>query len=107
MKSLVAVSLGCPCGLGPEVSIAAAAAERRARLLLVGDLGALQAAAEGRGVDASRLVRVPDPIEASRLGPGTIAVWQPTPDLRARDRKPGKPTAASGRGAARMGRCGL
>jgi len=90
------VSMGCPCGIGPEVSVVAAQAERAARVLLVGDLGAALQAAMGRGVDPSRIVAVSEPTDAWRIPQGRIAVWQPTPDLAPRDRKPGAPTPASG-----------
>jgi 4-hydroxythreonine-4-phosphate dehydrogenase len=95
----VAVSIGCPCGVGPEVSIVAAAAERAARVLLVGDMGALRAAARGRGIDVARLVRVTEPMEAWRLGRRFVAVLQPTPDLAARDRRPGAPPTRAAGGA--------
>ena len=35
-------------------------------------------------------------VEAWSLPRGKLAVWQPTGDLRSRDRKPGSPTVASG-----------
>lgn len=90
----LAVSIGCPCGIGPEVSVAAAAAERDARLVLVGDERVLRRAATNVGIDAKRLVRVDDP--TMRVPARAIAVWQPTRDLATRDAKPGKPTRASG-----------
>ena len=96
MTARIALSVGCPCGVGPEVSVVAAAAGRRARVLLVGDFGAIDRAAQGRGVDRSRIVRVGSAADAWQLGRGHIAVWQPTRDLRARDRKPGAPTESSG-----------
>ena len=92
----IAVSIGCPCGVGPEVSVVAAAAERASRVLLVGDAGAIRAAARGRGIAAKRIVRVPEPAAAWALSRGTFGVWQPGRDLAARDRKPGAPTRASG-----------
>jgi 4-hydroxythreonine-4-phosphate dehydrogenase len=92
----VAVSIGCPCGVGPEVSVVAAAAESRARVLLVGDEGAIRAAARGRRVAASRLVRVAEPSQGWALPEGQVAVWQPTKTLAARDRAAGAPTPASG-----------
>jgi 4-hydroxythreonine-4-phosphate dehydrogenase len=98
MTARLAVSVGCPCGIGPEVSVAAAAAEKRTRVLLVGDRGAIDVAAEGRGVARDRLVSVTEPADAWELPRGKIGVWQP-PSLRAlaaRDRVFGKPTAASG-----------
>jgi 4-hydroxythreonine-4-phosphate dehydrogenase len=91
----VAVSIGCPSGIGPEVSVVAAA-EGRAHVLLVGDEGALRSAALGRGLARQRLVRVADPGGGWALPEGHMAVWQPTRDLPARDRTAGKPTSASG-----------
>lgn len=95
MKRLV-VSVGCPSGVGPEVSVIAAAASRYERVLLVGDLGAIRAAAKARSLDASLVVRVESPAEAWTVARGVIPVWQPGPNLAARDRKPGSPTPASG-----------
>lgn len=92
----IAVSIGCPCGIGPEVSVLAAAEERAARVLLVGDAGAVLAAARGRKIASKRIVRVSEPGDAWGLPRGSIAVWQPGPDLAIRDRKPGAPTRASG-----------
>ncbi len=96
MRARIALSIGCPCGVGPEVSVAAAAAERGACVLLVGDVGAIVHAANGRGLEAGRVVRVPEPGAAWTLPRGRIAVWQPTHDLTRRDRRPGAPTRASG-----------
>lgn len=96
MTARIALSVGCPAGVGPEVSVAAAAGERSAHVLLVGDAGAIEQAAKGRGLDAARIVRVVEPSAAWALPRGRIAVWQPTRDLPQRDRKPGAPTRASG-----------
>jgi 4-hydroxythreonine-4-phosphate dehydrogenase len=90
------VSLGCPSGIGPEVSLVAALEPRRSRVLLVGDYGAVVAAALGRRVDPSRIVRVRDPEAAWRLPKSAIPVWQPTADLTPTDRRPGAPTRLSG-----------
>jgi 4-hydroxythreonine-4-phosphate dehydrogenase len=92
----IAVSIGCPCGIGPEVSVVAAAQERAARVLLVGDAGVVRAAARGRGIAEGRIERVSDPGQAWGLGRNAIALWQPGRDLAARDRKPGAPTRTSG-----------
>jgi 4-hydroxythreonine-4-phosphate dehydrogenase len=92
----VALSVGCPCGVGPEVSVVAAAAEKHARVLLVGDREAIALAARHRSIDEKRLVRVDAPEQAWTLSRRAIAVWQPTGDLAARDRVPGKPTPRSG-----------
>jgi 4-hydroxythreonine-4-phosphate dehydrogenase len=50
MKIRLVISIGCPSGVGPEVSVAAAARARAAPTLLVGDFGALEAAARVVGV---------------------------------------------------------
>jgi 4-hydroxythreonine-4-phosphate dehydrogenase len=93
----IVVSVGCPCGVGPEVSVVAAAEQRRARVLLVGDRGVIAEAARGRRLGPARApVVVRDPQDAWSLADRAVAVWQPTADLPAPDRKPGKPTAASG-----------
>ena len=95
-RARLALSIGCPCGVGPEVSVVAAASERVARVLLVGDEGAVRAAARGRGIEAARLVRVSRPEEAWGVARGVIPVWQPTASLAARDRRAGAPTAGAG-----------
>jgi 4-hydroxythreonine-4-phosphate dehydrogenase len=95
-RARIVVSIGCPCGVGPEVSVVAAAAERSASVLLVGDLGAVVAAAKGRRIDPARVVRVAEPDQAWHMTRGRIALWQPTRDLAASDRSPGAPTRASG-----------
>jgi 4-hydroxythreonine-4-phosphate dehydrogenase len=78
------------------VSVVAAAMEKRARVLLVGDEGAIRAAADGRGIASERIVRVVEPEKAWGLRRGQVALWQPTGTLTARDRRPGAPTPRSG-----------
>ncbi len=101
----LAVSIGCPCGIGPEVALAGALAMRkenaRARVLLVGDLGALRAAARAIGEDPALFIRVHSASDAWVAPPtgkrgASVAVLQPTATLAAADRRPGKPTRASG-----------
>jgi 4-hydroxythreonine-4-phosphate dehydrogenase len=92
----LAVSIGCPCGVGPEVSIVAASKLRDARALLVGDRAALAAAARVRKIDPSRIVVVERVDEAWVLPSRKIAVLEPLPTLAARDRKPGAPGRAAG-----------
>ncbi len=86
------VSVGCPSGIGPEVSVVAAA-RTRARVALVGDVGAVMRAADARGVPRSRIEVVDEP----RFARGSrVALWQPTKDLAARDRELGRPSRAGG-----------
>jgi hypothetical protein len=97
----LAVSIGCPSGIGPEVALAGALAMHRAdpyvHVLLVGDVGALRAAARAIDVDPELVVAtgVASPRESRRTG-GQIAVLQPSGPLAATDRRPGKPSRAGG-----------
>ncbi len=99
MTPLLAVSIGCPSGVGPEVSVRAAAdaARRGVCALLVGDAGVLARAAEIVGVARRRLVVVASAAEARALTRGQLAVLAPTPALDLRDAAPGTPSAAGGR----------
>jgi 4-hydroxythreonine-4-phosphate dehydrogenase len=87
---MLAISIGCPAGIGPEVCVEAASA-RASDLVLVGDLGVLRDAAKIRGTDPARLVRVAVP---APLRGDNIAVFQPTPNRRTG--RFGKPSRACG-----------
>ena len=87
---MLVVSVGCPCGIGPEVAVAAAARLARAPRVLVGDLAAVRAAAEVAGIDPNRVV----PFDG-RLR-DVIPVLQVGPPLAARDRRPGHPGKRAG-----------
>jgi 4-hydroxythreonine-4-phosphate dehydrogenase len=87
---MLIVSVGCPAGIGPEVSVAAAAA-RSSDVVLVGDMATLLRAAKVRGIDVSRLRRVDT---ARPLRGGAIAVLQPTPNRVSRSL--GKPSVDDG-----------
>ena len=78
---MIVVSTGCPAGVGPEVSVAAAARSKQP-CVLVGDLGTL--------VDAARLVGIP----SARLVPftgraerGKIHVYHVGPAIAPRERR--------------------
>jgi 4-hydroxythreonine-4-phosphate dehydrogenase len=88
--ALLVVSVGCPCGIGPEVSLRAAATV--SGTVLVGDWDMLREAAELVKVSAKRL-RV---FDGECRDPRAIYVHSVGPKLLARDRRPGKPNAASG-----------
>lgn len=101
----LAVSVGCPCGIGPEVSVVAASRMHDARMVLVGDLEALRAAARTRKIDPKRLVRVDDPREAFRTERArlvtsrpttTIFVFEPIAPLLLGERRPGHPGSEAG-----------
>ena len=95
----LAVSVGCPCGVGPEVSLAGALAmleeDTNARIVLVGDVGAVRAAARAIDVDPKRAIVVKSAAEAFAQT-SSIAVLEPAAALTARDRAPGKPGRAAG-----------
>jgi 4-hydroxythreonine-4-phosphate dehydrogenase len=88
---MLVVSTGCPSGVGPEVSVAAAAKLRGAATVLVGNAGVLARAAALVGVPQSRLR--PYPGQAARSG---IYVLDAGPALGARDARPGKPGKLAG-----------
>jgi 4-hydroxythreonine-4-phosphate dehydrogenase len=92
----LAVSLGCPSGIGPEVSVLAALKASWARPLLVGDARVVERAARQRGVDPGRFVRVAEPADVHSLPRRQVGVWQPTPSLLLRDVAPGRPSSAAG-----------
>ena len=73
-RPVIAISVGCPSGVGPEVAILAAARAPDARCLLVGDEAVLRRAAALRRVSRRRLVVV-DEAGLARLEPGAIGSW--------------------------------
>jgi 4-hydroxythreonine-4-phosphate dehydrogenase len=75
---LVAISIGCPASIGPEISVAAASRAGGVRPLLVGDPEVLRDAARMRGIAAGRLVEIDDPSRLRRLSAREIAVWAPS-----------------------------
>ncbi len=91
------LSIGCPSGIGPEVSVVAASVARGVRTLLVGDLGAVRAAARIRGIDLTRIVRVKSPSDAFDAGSAQrLCVFEPTMRLAASERRLGQPSLAGG-----------
>ncbi|MDQ2643588.1 MAG: 4-hydroxythreonine-4-phosphate dehydrogenase PdxA [Myxococcota bacterium] len=91
-EGLLIVSVGCPAGIGPEVSVAAAAQLPEIGCVLVGDRATLEQAAKVVGVDPAKLV----PFDDQPPPAGKIAVHPAGPALTARDRKPGRPSKLSG-----------
>jgi 4-hydroxythreonine-4-phosphate dehydrogenase len=93
-RPVIAVSIGCPSGTGPELSVLGAA-ETDAACLLVGDMDVLRHAATIRHVDPSRLRLVETAEEVQRLEKGLIGVWASSMKLR-RAAAFGAPTAEDG-----------
>ena len=90
---LLVVSTGCPSGIGPEVSVAAAAKLKGATVILLGDEATLRAAATLRGVPQKRLVAW----DGRARDNAKIYFAQVGDELSPRDRAPGKPNARTGR----------
>lgn len=88
---MIVVSTGCPAGVGPEVSVAAAAKLRRTPCVLVGDARTLLSAAKRVGVPRAKFAEY-DGVPA----PGRIAVLPAGEPLSASDRRPGRPSKAAG-----------
>lgn len=90
---LLVVSTGCPAGIGPEVSVAAAARRKgAAAVVLLGDEATLRAAAEVSGIAQRRLVAW----DGRTRDRSKIYFAQVGEPLRSRDRVPGKPSPRSG-----------
>lgn len=90
---LVIVSTGCPAGIGPEVSVAAAASLPDLRAVLVGDERTLYAAAESVGIASTKLVVVDTLL---RVPDSKVGLYIAGPPLKDADRKPGRPSKAAG-----------
>ena len=99
---MLVISTGCPCGIGPEVSLSGAEQLQRQlpiALVLVGDETTLRAAADLVGVDQAAL-RVlsseqSQTLKSNDLAPG-LWLLPAGPGLQAADRAPGLPNAAAG-----------
>jgi 4-hydroxythreonine-4-phosphate dehydrogenase len=89
---LLVVSTGCPAGIGPEVSVAAAAKLRSAVKVLLGDEGTLRLAAESMRVSQRKLVRW----DGRSRETSVVYFAQVGDALDARDRAPGAPNARAG-----------
>lgn len=88
---MIVISSGCPAGIGPEVSIAAAA-RVKSPCLVVGDYDTLLAAARVVGVDEKRVV-----LFGNSTRRGTISVFHVGPSLTKKDRTPGRPSKRAGK----------
>ncbi|MGK4002617.1 4-hydroxythreonine-4-phosphate dehydrogenase PdxA [Sorangium sp. So ce1036] len=92
---VVAISVGCPSGVGPEVAVAGAASVAGVRCVLVGDEATLRRAARLVRVAARRLVVVDGRAAVDRLAPGEIGLWAGSTRL-SRPSAFGRPEAEDG-----------
>jgi 4-hydroxythreonine-4-phosphate dehydrogenase len=79
----IAVSVGCPSGIGPEVAVAAASRAAEAACVLVGDEAVIRRAARLRRIAGKRLVSVSDRADIQALAPGEIGVFRGSTTMRA------------------------
>jgi 4-hydroxythreonine-4-phosphate dehydrogenase len=98
-KSVIAISLGCPSGVGPEVALAAAAKTANAFVVLVGDRSIIERAASIAAVAPMRIVPVSGPSMrmTSKSAPkGAIGWLEESAPIRASRAPFGKPTREAG-----------
>ncbi len=100
MKRLLAVSLGCPCGIGPEVAVMAAATAEQP-VVLVGEPWVVERAARISGVDLGRVVivdRVGDAAKLFSAAQVPLVVFRPpaAAPLARSDAPFGRPTPHAG-----------
>lgn len=100
---MLALSVGCPSGIGPEVSVRALAHAGAARdVLLVGDFDVIVRAVEAAALDvpvhrvSAEAVRSRTALARATKG-DALFVYQPGDTLAERDRVLGKPSVAGGR----------
>jgi 4-hydroxythreonine-4-phosphate dehydrogenase len=93
VRPLLAVSIGCPAGIGPEIALAAAR-KRSADLLLVGDVGLLRTRADM--VRDIEIIPVASVGESRGLRHDQVAVLQIGAPLSAEAIRPGAPTQEGG-----------
>lgn len=72
---VIAISVGCPSGVGPEVSVAGAASAEGVRCVLVADEALVRRAAKLVRVAARRIIVVDSSDAIDRLAPGEVGVW--------------------------------
>lgn len=89
---MLVVSTGCPAGIGPEVSVAAAAKLREVAKVLLGDEATLRRAAEVMRVPQRKLVRW----DGRSRDAAFVYFAQVGDALRASDRAPGRPNQRAG-----------
>jgi 4-hydroxythreonine-4-phosphate dehydrogenase len=92
VRPLLVVSTGCPAGIGPEVSVAAAAKLREVAKVLLGDEATLRRAAEVMRVPQRKLVRW----DGRSRDAAFVYFAQVGDALRASDRAPGRPNQRAG-----------
>ena len=73
---LLAVSMGDPCGIGPEIIVRAVEAGLPARCVVIGDVGVMRRAVTQVGLTLP-VAQLDTPDEARDVPPRCLPVWQP------------------------------
>ncbi len=92
-NEIVVVTTGCPAGIGPEITLKTVASRASGPVVVVGDRGALAAAARTSGLDPEWVQGLPT-YEAGRAV--RVSLHEPGPRLGARDRAFGRPSPLAG-----------
>ncbi|HTM46466.1 MAG TPA: 4-hydroxythreonine-4-phosphate dehydrogenase PdxA [Polyangiaceae bacterium] len=90
---MLVVSIGCPAGIGPEVSVRAAAQLRGEACVLVGDWGTIEHAAQLAGVSPKRFTAYRE----GKLDARKIHILGVGPKLEVKDRQSERVTPNAGR----------
>ena len=97
-RPLLLLSMGDPCGIGPEIAFKAAAnssLRRCAEFLVIGDAGILRKAADAGG-SGRRINAVEEDLRSWK--PAAVNIYSP-PDVRMKSHRFGRPGPESGRAA--------
>src|SRR6058998_1830429 len=76
IEPLLAISMGDPCGIGPEIVARACVESPIAPCVVVGDVAVMRRAVAACGLDVP-VAELQEADEARRTPPRCIAVWQP------------------------------
>jgi 4-hydroxythreonine-4-phosphate dehydrogenase len=102
VRHLLAISMGCPGGVGAEVILASLRGDGVGEPFVVfGDLQLMRERAALLGIEPDRVVSASDPAQALTLADGVVAVVQVGAPLSLEGRRPGTSTREGG--AAQLG----
>lgn len=94
------ITMGDPCGIGPEIVVRAALAGELDDVVVIGDVGVMRRAVALLGATLP-LAQLDDPARRGEVPPGALALWVP-PELAALPELPlGRVDARAGAAAAR------
>lgn len=86
MTALLALTMGDPCGIGPEIIARAVASGAAPGAVVLGDVAVMRRAVAQCGL-LLPVARLDDPVDALQMPPGCLGVWAP-PGLSTADPAP-------------------